>query len=178
MKYLRNIKPHEVIKITDMINHSGKSIASKALIDNDHTEIRFFSFPKGESISKEYYEMETLFIMLEGSAKIVYNKVFNKSVLVYFKKYLIYLIMTLSAGFITTIVCNKVVMNNEFFTLVFKGIICIIIPNTLYLIVVFKTNEFKYIKFIIIDMIKNKFNNRSSKGELNEAEIKKNSNLG
>ena len=111
-------------------------------------------------------------------AKIVYNKVFNKSVLVYFKKYLIYLIMTLSAGFITTIVCNKVVMNNEFFTLVFKGIICIIIPNTLYLIVVFKTNEFKYIKFIIIDMIKNKFNNRSSKGELNEAEIKKNSNLG
>ena len=71
MKYLRNIKPHEVIKITDMINHSGKSIASKALIDNDHTEIRFFSFPKGESISKEYYEMET---MLEGSAKIVYNK--------------------------------------------------------------------------------------------------------
>ena len=66
MKYLRNIKPHEVIKITDMINHSGKSIASKALIDNDHTEIRFFSFPKGESISKEYYEMETLFVMLEG----------------------------------------------------------------------------------------------------------------
>ena len=54
MKYLRNIKPHEVIKITDMINHSGKSIASKALIDN--------------------YEMETLFVMLEGSAKIVYNK--------------------------------------------------------------------------------------------------------
>ena len=72
MKYLRNIKPHEVIKITEMIGHSGKSIASKALIDNEHTEI--FSFPKGESISKEYYEMETLFVMLEGSAKIVYNK--------------------------------------------------------------------------------------------------------
>lgn len=40
----------------------------------EHTEIRFFSFPKGESISKEYYEMETLFVMLEGSAKIVYNQ--------------------------------------------------------------------------------------------------------
>ena len=48
--------------------------ASKALIDNEHTEIRFFSFPKGGSISKEYYEMETPFVMLEGSAKIVYNK--------------------------------------------------------------------------------------------------------
>ena len=31
----------------------GKGIASKALIDNEHTEIRFFSFPKGTSISKE-----------------------------------------------------------------------------------------------------------------------------
>ncbi|MFR5470665.1 MAG: hypothetical protein ACLVKT_06605 [Intestinibacter bartlettii] len=74
MKYLRNIKPYEVIKITEMIGHAGKSIASKALIDNEHTEIRFFSFPKGESISKEYYEMETLFVMLEGSAKIVYKE--------------------------------------------------------------------------------------------------------
>ena len=68
------VGPHAVIKITDMIGHAGKSIASKALIDNEHTEIRFFSFPKGESISKEYYEMETLFVMLEGSAKIVYNE--------------------------------------------------------------------------------------------------------
>ena len=68
------VGPHAVIKITDMIGHAGKSIASKALIDNEHTEIRFFSLPKGESISKEYYEMETLFVMLEGSAKIAYNQ--------------------------------------------------------------------------------------------------------
>ena len=52
----------------------GKGIASKALIDNEHTEIRFFSFPKGGSISKECYEMETPFVMLEGRAKIVYSK--------------------------------------------------------------------------------------------------------
>ena len=52
----------------------GKAIASKALIDNEHTENRFFSFPKGGSISKECYEMETPFVMLEGSAEIVYNK--------------------------------------------------------------------------------------------------------
>lgn len=74
MRYLRNIKPFEAIPMTDMISHSGKSIASKALIDNDNTEIRFFSFPKGESIDKEYYEMETLFVMIEGSAKVLYNE--------------------------------------------------------------------------------------------------------
>lgn len=74
MKYLRNIKPFEAIPMTDTISHTGNSIASKALIDNDNTEIRFFSFAKGESIDKEYYEMETLFVMIEGSAKILYNE--------------------------------------------------------------------------------------------------------
>lgn len=74
MKYLRNIKPFEPVNIGDMIEHTGNKIASKALIDSENTEIRFFSFAKGESIDKEYYEMETLFFMIEGSAKILYDK--------------------------------------------------------------------------------------------------------
>lgn len=74
MKYLRNIKPFEAVAMGDMIKHTGNKIASKALIDNDNTEIRFFSFAKGESIDKEYYEMETLFVMIEGSAKILFNE--------------------------------------------------------------------------------------------------------
>ncbi|PKL19584.1 MAG: cupin [Spirochaetae bacterium HGW-Spirochaetae-5] len=74
MKYLRNIIPYEPVAMTDMIQHTGSKIASKALIDNDNTEIRFFSYAKGESIDKEYYSMETLFVMIEGSAKIVYKE--------------------------------------------------------------------------------------------------------
>ena len=74
MKYLRNIEPFKKIAMTDMISHTGNKIASKALIDNDNTEIRFFSFAKGQSIDKEYYEMETLFIIIEGSCKILYNE--------------------------------------------------------------------------------------------------------
>lgn len=74
MKYLRNIKPFEAVTMGDMIKHTGNKIDSKALIDNDNTEIRFFSFAKGESIDKEYYEMETLFVMIEGSAKILFNE--------------------------------------------------------------------------------------------------------
>lgn len=74
MKYLRNIKPFEAIAMTDMVSHTGNTISSKALIDNDNTEIRFFSFASGESIDKEYYEMETLFVMIEGRAKILYNE--------------------------------------------------------------------------------------------------------
>ncbi len=74
MKYLRNINAFEPIALTDVIQHTGNKIASKALIDNENTEIRFFSYAKGESIDKEYYDMETLFVMIEGSAKILYKE--------------------------------------------------------------------------------------------------------
>jgi quercetin dioxygenase-like cupin family protein len=74
LKYLRNITPFEAINMADMIKHSGSKIASKALIDDNNMEIRFFSFAQGESIDKEHYEMETLFVCIEGSIKVVYNK--------------------------------------------------------------------------------------------------------
>lgn len=74
MKYLRNIKPFEAIAMADMIQHTGNKIASRALIDNENTEIRFFSFAKGESIDKEYYGMETLFVMIEGRARILFRE--------------------------------------------------------------------------------------------------------
>ena len=74
MKYLKNIKPFEPAAMADMINHTGNTIASKAIINNNNVEIRFFSFAEGESIDKEYYEMETLFVMIEGSAKILYKE--------------------------------------------------------------------------------------------------------
>jgi len=72
MKFLKNIEPYKPVAIGDMVKHTGKKIASKALIDNENTEIRFFSFAKGESIDKEYYEMETLFFVTEGRIKILY----------------------------------------------------------------------------------------------------------
>lgn len=74
MKYLKNIKPFEPVIMTDMINHTSNTIASRSLINTDNVEIRFFSFAKGESIDKEYYDMETLFVMIEGSAKILYKE--------------------------------------------------------------------------------------------------------
>lgn len=74
MKYLRNIEPYKSIKLGDMITHEGRKIASKALINNDKHEIRFFSFAEGEDIDKEIYEMESIFIVIEGKLKISYKE--------------------------------------------------------------------------------------------------------
>ncbi len=74
MKYLKNITPFVPIALDEIITHTGNKIASKAFINNEHTEIRFFSLAKGESIDKEYYQMETLFFIIEGSIKILYKE--------------------------------------------------------------------------------------------------------
>ena len=74
MKYLKNIVPYVPVAMNEIVTHTGNKIASKALINSQHNEIRFFSFAKGESIDKEYYEMETLFFVIEGSLKIQWKE--------------------------------------------------------------------------------------------------------
>lgn len=79
---------------------------------------------------------------------LIYRNVFKRSVKDYFKKYAIYFSITIITGFITTFVCNLVV-EISFVTLVIKGIICLIIPNSIYLAIFYRTDEVKYILNII-----------------------------
>jgi len=74
LKQFRNIKPFHPVPVAGLVNHTGNKIASKALIENGTTEMRFFSFAEGESIDKEYYSRETLILMIEGEIKILYNE--------------------------------------------------------------------------------------------------------
>ena len=74
MKFLKNITPYTPQSVKEIVSHTGRKIASKALIDSEYTEIRFFSFAEGEDIDKEYYEKETIFWVLEGSLKVLYNE--------------------------------------------------------------------------------------------------------
>lgn len=74
MKYLKNVEPFQAIDVKEIVAHTGRKIASKAIIDSEYTEIRFFSFAGGEDIDKEYYEKETIFWVLEGELKVCYNE--------------------------------------------------------------------------------------------------------
>lgn len=97
--------------------------------------------------------ISTIMFPLWTQSKLVYNKIFEKSVTEYFRKYLFYIVVTLLTGMITTFICNKLVLGSEFISLVAKGIICIIIVNLVYILLFYKTNEFKYILNIINPMI-------------------------
>lgn len=89
--------------------------------------------------------ISTISFPLLVQPKLVYNKVFNKSVTEYFKRYIIYVILTIVVGFITTITCNILVSGSGFFSLVYKGIVCVLIPNSIYILLFYRTEEFRYL---------------------------------
>ena len=97
--------------------------------------------------------ISSITIPLWIQSKLVYNNVFNKSVLEYFKNYVIYIIMTVIASIITNRICYIFEISNNFTSLIFKGIICFIIPNMLFLLVFFKTSEFQYLWNVFIPKI-------------------------
>ncbi|MGG2088593.1 oligosaccharide flippase family protein [Priestia aryabhattai] len=80
---------------------------------------------------------------------IVYKNVFKKSVWSYFKNYSFYALLTIGTCFITTIACNNFVEGGNFISLLLKGIICLVIPNSIYVILFFKTAEFQYLTNIL-----------------------------
>ena len=97
--------------------------------------------------------ISTIVLPLWFQAKLVYNNIFKKSLKEYLEKYFIYLGLLISIGYLTTILC-KLVYIDGFGGLVIMGIICITIPNLILSLIFYKTNEFKYIANILLNVIK------------------------
>ncbi|WP_099330932.1 lipopolysaccharide biosynthesis protein [Priestia aryabhattai] len=84
--------------------------------------------------------------------RLVYKHVFNMPVWSYFRNYLFYAMLTIASCVIVTYICNLLVNGNSFMSLIAKGIICLIIPNLMYIIIFYKTKELQYIKNILSSM--------------------------
>lgn len=97
--------------------------------------------------------ISTIVLPLWVQAKLVYNKIFNKSVSEYFKKYFLYLGITIGAGIITTALCNMIFING-FIGLIIKGIICVVVPNIILILIFYRSTELRYIKNILNGYIK------------------------
>lgn len=91
---------------------------------------------------------------------LVYRNVFNKPVMDYFLKYSYYAAIGIGTYFITNFASNFTLSNN-FLELLLKGIICIVVPNIIYISIFHKTVEFKYL-FGIIKGISQKLLKNSS----------------
>ena len=98
--------------------------------------------------------ISTVCISVWTQSKLVYNKVFDKSVYEYFKKYIFYIVLTIITVYTTNLICLNIA-DNTFIALIIRGIICITIPNIIYILIFYRTKEFKYI-LSVINLVFNK----------------------
>lgn len=89
--------------------------------------------------------ISTLAIPFWNQARIVYKELFKQPVKKFFYQYAIYALIMLGTGCITAWVCDAMVASEGFIALVIKGIICVIVPNTIYLCLFIRSEEFQYL---------------------------------
>jgi len=90
----------------------------------------------------------------------VYKKVFNKPLKKYFINYTFYVVVGLAAFFVTKIISSFIPADNVF-NLILIALVCLIVPNIIYIMIFYKTNEFKYLLAImknIIGLLQKKIN--------------------
>ncbi|WP_026694385.1 lipopolysaccharide biosynthesis protein [Peribacillus kribbensis] len=84
----------------------------------------------------------------------VYKKVFKLPMKQYLLRYLFYLIIGVGTCYITLILCN-IFHNGGLSHLALKFIVCVIIPNLIYTVLFYRTNEFQYL-FTVAKSLVNK----------------------
>ena len=87
--------------------------------------------------------------------KIIYNKIFKTSVLIYFKKVLIFTIPFI-ISYILCINIFKFINTNLFISLILKTIIVLIVTSILFIIIEYNQQEFKELKRKCLYLIKKK----------------------
>lgn len=84
---------------------------------------------------------------------IVYKNVFNKSVKQYFIKYSFFTMLTIITCLITSNICSIFSNGHNFISLVTRGLVCLIIPNLIYVAIFYKSEEFKYMKNVLNNVL-------------------------
>ncbi|MGL6247914.1 MAG: lipopolysaccharide biosynthesis protein [Culicoidibacterales bacterium] len=98
--------------------------------------------------------ISTLAIPVWTQSKLVYNQVFEKSVFDYFKLYGIYFVLLISIGMLTTWLCNLVTIDMLFLSLIVKGLICVIVINSVLIAVFYQTTELQYLLNLVRSLLK------------------------
>ncbi|WP_338449826.1 hypothetical protein R4Z09_27380 [Niallia oryzisoli] len=79
---------------------------------------------------------------------LVYKNVFKITVKSYFLKYAYFLLIGIGSCVITSFICNEFLADG-FISLVLRGVICMIVPNLIYISIFHRTEEFKHLLGVI-----------------------------
>lgn len=93
-----------------------------------------------------------VFINIPWETRVLMNHVFKKKAREYYIKQLWFFITTCIAGAFTYFICGLFTLDG-FLDFVVKSIVCIVIPNVIIAIFGLKTEEFKYAKRMILNIV-------------------------
>ena len=96
----------------------------------------------------------TMILFFYSYPKFVYKKVLNGDIKEFFKLHIFHFSVTIIISLITVLISNRIHNSNQFIQLVFNGILCLILPNVLYLIVAIRLPEFDIYKNKLLILIK------------------------
>lgn len=82
----------------------------------------------------------------------VYKKVFHKSIFRYFVRYFYYAVIGLGTCLITSYIANLIVVES-IVSLVLKAILCLCVPNLIYILLFHRSDEYKYLLGIAKGML-------------------------
>jgi O-antigen/teichoic acid export membrane protein len=85
-------------------------------------------------------------------AYVLFSKGFKVSMKKYVIRFGIYTLATVAAGFITWIIC-ELVTGTVFTVFVLKFLICLMVPNLIFLICFYRTMEFQYLRSVLNTVI-------------------------
>ena len=83
--------------------------------------------------------------------KYIYKGIFKRSYLEYAFENINYIIITAVTVIITTLITKQIIIPNNILQIIVNGVFVIIIPNAIYYIIFRKTDEFKYLKSLIMN---------------------------
>lgn len=75
---------------------------------------------------------------------LVYKKVFYQPISHYFLKYTFFTTIGIGTYFLTNLICNFIPAGN-LLNLIIRALVCLIVPNFVYLCIFYKSDEFKYL---------------------------------
>ena len=95
---------------------------------------------------------------------LVFKRQFNQKVVKYFLRMILYVLITLGFAFGINYALGLILTGNMLVSVVVRVLVCLVVPNALWILIFFKTQEFDYCKTLIKSVLK-KFKKNKAVGK-------------
>lgn len=85
---------------------------------------------------------------------VVYRKSFEKKVIGYFIRFALYLLLAVAAALGTEYLCSMISQDATILNIIIRAAVCVTLPNIIFALIFFKTEEFKYFMGLVKKIIK------------------------